>query len=87
MANSTYWPYIWFSSSNIDESPMGRIAYGYRTENGTSYDWGRFLFYEHSYKTGTKTKLDYYERYLLPKVTADLTANVDYYILTTKPNT
>lgn len=85
VANSTYMPTLWFTSSNKEEVATGRIIYvNSGTSDSTKYDWGRFCFDEYSYTANTKTRLDYRERYLLPKVTTGLGANKDYEILTTK---
>jgi len=55
VANNTYWPSLYFKSSNKDEDIMGRISYPLAaTENQTAYDRSRFYFYQYSYVNGTR---------------------------------
>lgn len=85
IANSTYMPTLWFTSSVKEEKPTGRIIYVNSGEStDTAYNWGRFCFDEYSYTSGTKTRLDYRERYRLPEVTTGRSTNATYDILTTK---
>lgn len=95
VANSTYWPALHFSSSNAEESFMGRICYGLSSDKDkTTYDVNRFYFQQYSFKEGTKTKMDKegtgnsaynpYERFRLPTTEPNLTGKHNYDILTTK---
>lgn len=102
IANSTYWPSMYFRSSIAGESDMGRIAYPLSAEpaeDGTQapYSYNRFYFYQYSYEAGTRTKKTAlnsknetyypYECFRLPQTEADLTTQTNYEILTTKPST
>ena len=98
ISNDSYWPSMYFKSSNDEEDYMGRIAYGLcGNAVDTVYNINRFYFYQYSYKKDTKERMPNYtdsngnsiipgERFRLPKTEEDLEVRTDYDILTTKPS-
>ena len=93
--NSSYWPSMYFRSSNEGEDDMGRIAFGLHNDETTGkYNICRFYFYQRSYKSDTKERMvgtdskgnTFYpsDIYALPKATPNMTDNQYYYILSSK---
>lgn len=88
---------IWANNSTIggsiaflptrstDNNATGLINYyACGSTSATSYNLGSFYFIQYSYASGTYNRVEYYDRYNLPAVAADKTANNTYNILTTK---
>ena len=88
---------IWANNSTIggsiaflptrstDNNAAGVIHYyACGSTSATSYNLGSFYFTQYSYASGTYNRVEYYDRYNLPAVAADKTANNTYSILTTK---
>lgn len=81
--NGTHYGGLSFQPS-MGSSQMGYIYLFSSTSSGTTYTKNQFYFREYSYTANSTTRLSYFEDYRLPSVTAGLTANKTYNILTTK---
>lgn len=73
-------PFVYFTSGGSNTHAIFGMTD--TTNNVNRPD--RFQFREYSYNSSTGATLNYYERYLLPSVTAGKTSNSDYDIITTK---
>lgn len=82
LANSTTGPYVYFKPTTAD-NVFGNI-FLYTPVTSSAITSNRFYFRQYSYTSSSTTRLDYYENYMLPTVTAGRTANGSYNILTTK---
>ena len=82
--NNKNWPMISFQG-NSNTKDMGYFGMT-RSDpgDGDLYNPSHHEFVVYSYNSSTKARLDYREFYILPTITADLTEDKSYNILTTK---